>query len=643
MSGAGGPTNSVTGAVHGSVVQVGGDLNGGVHVHPPAPEVAFPVRVGVIPRQADCYQDRLADAPLATGLTVLVGMGGVGKTQTAAHHARASDADLVVWVTATSREAVLSGYAEAAVRVHAAPPNADMADAAARFLAWLQTAEPTWLVVLDDVVDPAAVRGLWPPDSGRTLVTTRRRDSALMRADSRVIDVNTFSAADSSSYLCAKLAAHPHLHAGTEDLAAAVGHLPLALAQAVAYLADRGLTCAEYVARFQRRALGTLVPEPSGLPDDHQTTVAVTWSLSVELANSLAPPGLAKPMLQLASLLDPHGIPTAVLTSPPAVFWLSEAVGRPVDPDDAADALHCLHRLSLVDLNADNRMITVHPLVQRATRDDVATEDRPTLAWMAAYAVHHVVQEHQNDFVLVSSLRANTSAVIAVALPVLVTSSELHPLLFDHGENLRDAGLGAEMREYYGDLLELVRPRLGDDHAQVLALRNNNPGEESAVANLTQLLDTCLRVRGADDELTLSVRNNLASARARSGEVTAVIPEVEQLVVDTRRVLGEFHRGTMRARAGLAACRAAAGDLATAIAELESLAADQHRVLGADHRDTLLTRIGLAGRRADMGDVRRAIAELEQLVEECTSVLGADHPHTGLAVASLTKCRAMQT
>ncbi|MEU7477515.1 hypothetical protein AB0A63_16110 [Lentzea sp. NPDC042327] len=637
------PANSVTGVVHGPVVQVSGDVNGGVHLHPPTAEVAFPIRVGVIPRQADCYQDRLTDAPLTTGLTTLTGTSGVGKTQTAAHHARASDADVVVWVSATTREAILNTYAAAAACLRLVTSGTDVVPAAEEFLSWLQTANRTWLVVLDDVVDPAAVRGLWPPGSGQTLVTTQRRDSAVRRADSRVVDVHTFSAADSSSYLAAKLAAHPDLRTGAEDLADALGHLPLALAQAVAYLVDRGLTCAEYLSRFRSRRLDALAPEPSALPDDHRATVAVTWSLAVELANSLTPQGLAEPLLQLASLLDPHGIPTTVLTGEAAVFWLEEATGRPVGPDDAADALHCLHRLSLVDLNAADRVVTLHPLVQRVARDDVPLRTRSTLAWMAAHAVHQALQQQGNDLSLASPLHANASAVILVALPALVTSSGCHPLLFDQGEALRAAGLVDDMHEYYGLLLELASRRLGAGHRQVLMIRNNNAGGENAVADLTRLLQDCLRLVGQNDELTLSVRNNLARARASSGEVGASISELEELVADSRRTLGESHRGTMRSRHGLAASRAAAGDPAAAIAELESLAADQHRVLGADDRDTLLSRISLARCRALTGDGPRAIAELEELAEQCANALGTDHSRTLLANEVLARCRTELT
>jgi hypothetical protein len=86
-------------------------------------QVTWPHRVGVVPPVADGYQRRdVATAllgELSAGATrVLAGLGGIGKTQLAAAYTEDSwatgELDLLVWVTAASREALLAGYALAA-------------------------------------------------------------------------------------------------------------------------------------------------------------------------------------------------------------------------------------------------------------------------------------------------------------------------------------------------------------------------------------------------------------------------------------------------------------------------------------------------------------------------------------------------
>src|SRR5271167_1273027 len=91
---------------------------------------------GVIPPLADPYFERLETGPgLPSGLlpgqsVVLTGgpqteaaQGGTGKTQLAAAYAwalcGARAVDVLVWITASTREAVLAGYAQAASAVGA--------------------------------------------------------------------------------------------------------------------------------------------------------------------------------------------------------------------------------------------------------------------------------------------------------------------------------------------------------------------------------------------------------------------------------------------------------------------------------------------------------------------------------------------
>jgi hypothetical protein len=224
-------------------------------------DVAWPVRVGAPPRAADCYQDRNAQLGVEQTLTdestavlvpaataVLSGLGGVGKTQIAARHAcdvwPDSSVDVAVWVAATSRDAVLTAFAQAAARLLVDADRGIPEQAAASFLTWLATTDRRWLIVLDDVQEPADLRDLWPSSdrTGQVIVTTRRRDTALARVDRRLIEVGVFTAAESLAYLAAKIPAAASTEEGTahlKGLADDLGHLPLALAQAAAFIADK--------------------------------------------------------------------------------------------------------------------------------------------------------------------------------------------------------------------------------------------------------------------------------------------------------------------------------------------------------------------------------------------------------------------
>lgn len=91
--------------------------------------------------------------------------------------------------------------------------------------------------------------------------------------------------------------------------------MPLALAQAAAFIADKPLLtvagCRDRLAD-RGKTLAEVVPGPGRLPDEHRATVAATRSVSIERA-AITPAGLARPLLELASLLDPAGVPVARL------------------------------------------------------------------------------------------------------------------------------------------------------------------------------------------------------------------------------------------------------------------------------------------------------------------------------------------
>jgi hypothetical protein len=651
--------NHVTGDMSGNVVQAGA-IYGGVHFHHQSRPVVLLHRAGVAPQRAAAFQHRTGairllekalergDAAVLTArpgahTSVVSGLGGVGKTQVALDYAErlwaSGEVGLWVWVTAGSREAIVSSYARVAADVTGVE-DADPEHGARRLLEWLAATASQWLIVLDDVQNPADLRGLWPPAtaSGRVVVTTRRRDAALRGHGRCLVEIDVFTPPEAEAYLHAALADQPHLTAGATELVAELGCLPLALAQASAYMLDRGLSCTDYRTRWtdRRRSLRSLLPQSDGLPDEHRATVATTWSLSVEQANRLEPAGIAGTLLEVASLLDPNGIPADLFGSSVVIGLLSAGAGREVDAEQARDGLGCLHRLNLISLDkgAVSQAVRVHALVQRATRDAVPTPRLAAVARTAADALLHVWPKIERDTTLGQVLRANTDALADVASEHL-WEPKGHAVLFRAGNSLGDTGLVAEAREYFHRLHTTATQQLGVDHPSTLTTRNNlaywrgEAGDPAGAAAAFQaLLADRLRVLGPDHPSTLTTRNNLARWRGRAGDPAGAAAAFQALLADRLRVLGPDHPNTLTTRNNLADWRGRAGDPAGAAASLEELLADQVRLLGPDHPSTLTSRNNLAYWRGAAGDPAGAAAALEALLADQLPVMGADHPNT---------------
>ncbi|WP_307710737.1 tetratricopeptide repeat protein [Streptomyces sp. V1I6] len=634
----------------------------------PRGRAPWPHQVGVLPPRAQSFQHRAeADqlrAAVDSGGTavltqVLTGTGGVGKTQLAADYARTAwdsgEVDVLVWISASSRSAITAGYAQAGVEVLAADPS-DPERAARAFLAWLEPkAEQKpcrWLVVLDDVADPADMRGWWPPTGrhGRVLVTTRRREAALTGAGRRRVTVGLFTPQEAAAYFTAVLVAYDRREPAGEinRLAADLGYLPLALAQAAAHIIDADLTCASYreLLADRIRKLVDLLPEPGALPDDQTTTMAATWSLSIERANQIRPVGLAHPTVQLAAFLDPNGIPATVLTSQPALAYLTEhrtptgtgGTHQParVSTEDAVLALRALHRLSLIDHTPDtpDQAVRVHQLIQRATRDTLTPNQHDRLALTAADALRAAWPSVERDTALAQSLRANATALTRTAEDALYRP-DVHAVLFRVGRSLGEAGQVTAAIDHFHRLTETAGHRLGPDYPNTLSARDNLAhwrgvagGAAGAAAAFEELLADRLRVQGPDHPDTLSARDNLAHWRGVAGDAAGAAGMLEELLADQLRVQGPDHPDTLSARDNLAHWRGVAGDAAGAAGMLEELLADQLRVQGPDHPDTLSARDNLAHWRGEAGDAAGAAVEYEESLAHVVRLLGPDHPET---------------
>ncbi|MFB9398672.1 tetratricopeptide repeat protein [Streptomyces echinatus] len=642
--------------------------------------------MGAIPPRSSWFQvraeaDRLRsclDDGSDTGVTgrVLSGLGGVGKTQLAADYARsalqAGKIDALVWVNATSRDAVLRAYADAG-EVLCGADKRDLDRAAEMFLGWLEAAPVRprcrWLVVLDDVADPDVLDQLWPPPHphGRTLVTTRRRDAALVGDGRLRVDVGTFTSHEATSYLTKALDApeRPAQPVETGALARDLGFLPLALSQAAAYLVDTGQGIADYRALLADRTRTLADAAPERLPDGQGVAVAAAWSLSLERADCLRPAGLARPMLCMASMLDPNGIPQAVLTSASALEYLAltrthespddEALthappGACAAPtvQDAVLALRAAHRLSLLDHAPDDHVgtVRVHRLVQRATRDSLAADTRRQLARAAADALMDAWPESELDTRFVQSLCANTAALANLVEGADLYSGQVHRVLYRAGRSLGESGQFAAAVDHFRDLHEKAERHLGADHPDTLAARNNlaswrgEAGDAAGAAEaFAELVSDRRRVQGADHPDTLAARHNLAHCRGEAGDAAGAAEAFAELVSDRRRVQGADHPDTLAARHNLARWRGEAGHAAKAAAALTELVEIQLRVQGADHPNTLAVRHSLARWRGELGNAAGAAEALTKLLADQLRVQGADHPNTLAVRRSLARWR----
>ncbi|GAA1932564.1 tetratricopeptide repeat protein [Kitasatospora viridis] len=651
----------------------------------PRGPAAWPHQVGIIPPKARWFQARteiehlnqllavdgtivaapdLAPSEMPAG-GVLAGMGGVGKTQLAAHYARTTwqrgELDLLVWITATDRTTVVAAYARACAEVLGTAPD-DSEVAALGFLAWLEPKRGQqvcrWLVVLDDVANPGDLRGLWPPVSahGRTVVTTRGRHTALTEGGRIRLEVGLFTPEQALAYLTNSLADRAR-HEPEDELAALaedLGRLPLALSQAAAYILDIRTSITAYRELLADRTQALADAAPDTLPDSQTHTVAAAWTLSIDHADTQRPTGLARPLLHLLSHLDPNAIPTTILTSPPILAHLTVRLAESSAVADGGAgtrggaspkvtarqvelALATLHRLSLIDHDPDgdpHPVVRVHQLIQRSVCDTLTPQQHHQAACTAADGLLAVWPRIERNTALVAALRANATALTRGAEDVL-HHPDAHTVLYRVGSSLGEAGQVAAARDHFQRLTGTTTRFLGPDHPHTLTARHEfarwwgKAGDAAgAAAALTELLSHRIRVLGPEHPDTFTTRHELADWRGQAGDAVGAATAFIELAADRTRVLGPDHPDTLTTRNQIARWRGEAGDAAGAATALVAILDDLVRVLGPDDPNTLATRHELARWRGNAGDSAGAATALTELLDDMVRVLGPDHPST---------------
>jgi tetratricopeptide (TPR) repeat protein len=608
-------------------------------------------------------------------------LGACGKTQIAVAVAeslwRSGAIDALVWISATDRASVLTGLVQASAAATGIEPTGTAESVAARFVSWLAETSQPWLVVLDDLPETADLEGLWPEGpAGRVLITSSQSAVASRKRGMKVIPVGFFSVREALNCLTERLSVNPAQRQGAIDLIEALGREPLALAQACSVVANSTLACRDYRDYFARRRqqIGVAAGEvPSA--------AAVTWTLSLGQAESLLSGASVRLMLVLVALLDGHGIPGSVFSTPAVVAYLGGAVtpfSSSVDPKPAWDALLAIERAGLIGVNraVAPPTIMMSSVLQAAIRLAAPAQVHEPAARAAANALLEAWPADEPQPWMADALRVNAASLQNSAADVLWADG-CHPLLLQAGRSLDGARLVGPAVEYWRDLAARCDTKLMPGHPdallvaaqlaaaylaagyageavhwyqRVLAERGRElaPGHPAIIAARVSLaralvlasepadavtvmlraVSECEQFRGSGHPETLSARDELAAAYQAAGDIAAASRMLARNLMDRERLRGPHDAETMATRDRLAAACLAEGKVKDAISHYKRVLSDREKVLGRGHPDTLATASNLAAAYQAAGRMPAAMQLSEQCCADSGRVLGPDHVDT---------------
>jgi tetratricopeptide (TPR) repeat protein len=593
----------------------------------------------------DSLRTALASGRPAALTQVMTGLGGVGKTQTAVEYAYRFGTEYEVgwWIRAEEPTKLLVDYAALASALKLPEKDAsEQLDPEARPQAIVDAVQrwfrenSGWLLIFDNAQGLTDVRKFLPQAStGQVIVTSRTPNWQGMS----VLPVEMMERNESVNFLLLRTTLADQEAAS--NLAEALGDLPLALEQAGAYIVATHCSIAEYLTLLDKHSSELMTRAPG---TDYPESVATTWKVSFEQVKKESP--AAEDLLSLCAFLAPDEIPLQVLISSKGSQHLPGALAKALkDPIAFNDVVASLRRYSLVKVRED-RLLSVHRLVQAVRRDRLTEEDMKGWAKIAVLLLSEAFLFDSDDlrtWPACSTLLPHALAATDHARALEVANEAAGLLLTALGKYSVGRAEFADVKASFEHALEIderihgpVDPRVAKDATNLGFLLMNQGDELSgAKAYFERALKINQKAYDANGPEVAMSLNNLGIILKHLGRLKQARKAFARALGINERKYGPEHPKVAVNLSNLGFLLKDQGDMKGAQICFERALKINEAAAGADLSvvATNLNDLGLILK--DQGDTERAQTYFKRALAISEESYGRNHPEVTAALKNL--------
>ncbi|MFC1415308.1 FxSxx-COOH system tetratricopeptide repeat protein [Streptacidiphilus cavernicola] len=561
--------------------------------------------------------------------TTLYGLGGVGKTQVALEYAHRfmADYDLVWWVESEQSDQVMLSLAELAAKLQLrVGDNVAEAAEAAREALRQGTRTDRWLLIFDNADKPSEIARFLPGGPGHVLITSR---NPAWTAQAKPLPVDVFTRNESIEHLRRRSTGLSR--ADADQVAEAVGDLPLAVEIAAAWLETTGTPVSAYIAELQREAVKALTTTQIET-QDYPQRFSATWNVSIARLREQSP--AANRLLQLCAYFSADPVALSLIYNEQMAKFLVAYDSDLTEEVMLGKVVRAVTRYGLAKVDTNSQTFQVHRMVQAVIRSELDHERQE-------------VTKHEVHQILSAARPKNREVDDWASWPDFeliwphLTPSEAHlcdepegrQLLVDRVRYLWVRGELEAAEELGHRLNEAWTEKMGSDDRQTLVLRFQlanvlrSQGRFEEALELDQdTWDRQQAVLGRDHLHSLMTVGSLGGDLRTLGRFAEALVRDQETYAKLREIFGEEHIRTLKAAHNLALDYRFTGDYAAARALNEDTYSKRVAVLGPQHQDSLTSMATLAEDLRALGDYQGSVQLLEQFQEAYAAVPVTDLP-----------------